>query len=45
MAWEPLPARIHPSSGEVGRMVAILRKLFREANITGIEVVYTPPLP
>jgi hypothetical protein len=27
------------------RMVAILQKLFREARITGIEVVYIPPLP
>jgi hypothetical protein len=27
------------------RMVAILQKAFRVARLTGIEVVYTPPLP
>jgi hypothetical protein len=27
------------------RMVDILKKLLKEAGITGIEVVYTPPLP
>ncbi|WP_395812363.1 hypothetical protein [Archangium minus] len=27
------------------RMVAILKKLFKENNIKGIEVVHTAPLP
>ncbi|WP_158502182.1 restriction endonuclease fold toxin 5 domain-containing protein [Vitiosangium sp. GDMCC 1.1324] len=27
------------------RMVAVLKKLFKESNIEGIEIVHTPPLP